>query len=282
MIKIGQYSTLEVVKTLSFGAYLDAGAYGEVLLPKRYVPHGLEAGDELEVFLYCDSEDRVIATTEKPFGTLGEIVGLVVKDVAANGAYMDWGLMKDLFVPFREQDEKMVVGKVYLVKILLDESTDRIYATSKIAKYLSDTADDELNESDEVKILVWKQTDLGYKLIVNDLYIGLIFKNEIFQPIKTGQILRGYVKQIREDGKMDIALQKQGYRNQIPDDTDIILKKLKETNGYLSLTDSSSPDDIYASLGMSKKAFKRAIGSLYKSRKVVLEEKGIRLIEGSH
>ena len=279
MIKIGQYSTLEVVKTLSFGAYLDAGAYGEVLLPKRYVPHGLEAGDELEVFLYCDSEDRVIATTEKPFATLGEIVGLVVKDVAANGAYMDWGLMKDLFVPFREQDEKMVVGKIYIVKILLDEATDRIYATSKIAKYLSDTADDELKENDEVKILVWKQTDLGYKLIVNDLYIGLIFKNEIFQPIKTGQILRGYVKQIREDGKMDIALQKQGYRNQIPDDTDIILKKLKETNGYLSLTDSSSPDDIYASLGMSKKAFKRAIGSLYKLRKVVLEEKGIRLIE---
>ena len=205
MIKIGQYSTLEVVKTLSFGAYLDAGAYGEVLLPKRYVPHGLEAGDELEVFLYCDSEDRVIATTEKPFGKLGEIVGLVVKDVATNGAYMDWGLMKDLFVPFREQDEKMQVGKVYLVKILLDEATDRIYATSKISKYLSETADDELNENDEVKILVWKQTDLGYKLIVNDLYIGLIFKNEIFQPIKTGQILRGYVKQIREDGKMDIA-----------------------------------------------------------------------------
>ena len=278
MIKIGQYSTLEVVKTLSFGAYLDAGTYGEVLLPKRYVPHGLEAGDELEVFLYCDSEDRVIATTEKPFGTLGEIVGLVVKDVAANGAYMDWGLMKDLFVPFREQDEKMMVGKIYLVKILLDEATDRIYATSKIAKYLSDTAEDELHENDEVKILVWKQTDLGYKLIVNDLYIGLIFKNEIFQPIKTGQILRGYVKQIREDGKMDIALQKQGYRNQIPDATDIILKKLTETNGYLSLTDNSSPDEIYASLGMSKKAFKRAIGSLYKLRKVVLEEKGIRLI----
>ena len=281
MIKIGQYSTLEVVKTLSFGAYFDAGAYGEVLLPKRYVPHGLEAGDELEVFLYCDSEDRVIATTEKPFATLGEIVGLVVKDVAANGAYMDWGLMKDLFVPFREQDEKMVVGKVYLVKILLDEATDRIYATSKIAKYLSDTAEDELHENDEVKILVWKQTDLGYKLIVNDLYIGLIFKNEIFQPIKTGQILRGYVKQIREDGKMDIALQKQGYRNQIPDATDIILKKLKETNGYLSLTDNSSPDEIYASLGMSKKAFKRAIGSLYKLRKVILEEKGIRLIEAN-
>ncbi len=279
MIKIGQYSTLEVVKTLSFGAYLDAGTYGEVLLPKRYVPHGLEAGDELEVFLYCDSEDRVIATTEKPFGTLGEIVGLVVKDVAANGAYMDWGLMKDLFVPFREQDEKMMVGRVYLVKILLDEATDRIYASSKIAKYLSETADDELKENDEVKIVVWKQTDLGYKLIVNDLYIGLIFKNEIFQPIKTGQILRGYVKQIREDGKMDIALQKQGYRNQLPDATDIILKKLKETNGYLSLTDNSSPDEIYASIGMSKKAFKRAIGSLYKLRKVVLEEKGIRLIE---
>ena len=148
MIKLGYYSTLEVVKTLSFGAYLDAGPFGEVLLPKRYVPRGLEAGDALEVFLYCDSDDRVIATTERPFAAVGEFAGLVAKDVAANGAYVDWGLMKDLLVPFREQSEKMEVGKVYVVKVLFDETTDRIYGTSKISKYLLDTNDGELKEGD--------------------------------------------------------------------------------------------------------------------------------------
>ena len=136
MIKLGHYSTLEVVKTLSFGAYLDAGPFGEVLLPKRYVPRGLEAGDSVNVFLYCDSDDRVIATTEKPFATVGEFAGMVVKDVTSTGAYLDWGLMKDLLVPFREQSEKMIAGKVYIVKVLFDEATDRIYATSKISKYL--------------------------------------------------------------------------------------------------------------------------------------------------
>lgn len=278
MIKLGHYSTLEVVKTLSFGAYLDAGPFGEVLLPKRYVPRGLEAGDALEVFLYCDSDDRVIATTERPFASVGEFAGLVVKDVAANGAYVDWGLMKDLLVPFREQSERMEVGKAYVVKVLFDEATDRIYGTSKISKYLSDKNEGELKEGDEVKVLVWMRTDLGYKLIVNDLYVGLIFKNEIFQPIKIGQTLKGYVKQIREDGKIDIVLQKQGYHNQIPDATDVILKKLKETNGFIEVTDNSSPDEIYAILGMSKKAFKKAVGSLYKQRLVILEEKGIKLI----
>lgn len=276
MIKLGHYSTLEVVKTLSFGAYLDAGPFGEVLLPKRYMPRGLEAGDSINVFLYCDSDDRVIATTEKPFATVGELAGLLVKDVTPIGAYLDWGLMKDLLVPFREQSDKMVAGKVYIVKVLFDEATDRIYATSKISKYLLDKNDGALNIGDEVKILVWSRTDLGYKLIVNDTYVGLVFKSDIFQPIRVGQILRGYVKNIREDGKIDITLQKQGYHNLIPEATDVIIKKLRETNGFISLTDDSSPEDIYNILGMSKKSFKKAVGHLYKQHLIIIEKQGIR------
>ena len=278
MIELGKYATLEVVKTMSFGAYLDAGPFGEVLLPIRYVPKGLEPGDELEVFLYCDSEDRVIATTEKPYAKVGDIVGMVVKDAALNGAYLDWGLMKDLFVPFREQEERMIVGKVYIVKVLLDDTTDRIYATAKISKYIQNQNDGKLSNGENVKVLVWMRTDLGYKVIVNDTYVGLVFKSDIFQPIKIGQVLRGYVKNIREDGKIDIAFQKQGYHNQIPDSTDVILNKLKENNGYIEVTDSSEPDLIYEVLGMSKKAFKKAVGSLYKQRLIILEEKGIRLV----
>ncbi len=277
MIKLGEYATLEVVKTMSFGAYLDAGPFGEVLLPKRYVPQGLESGHDLKVFLYCDSEDRVIATTEIPFAQVGDILGMTVKDLAPNGAFLDWGLMKDLFVPFREQEEKMEVGKTYIVKVLLDESTDRIYASSKIGKYLIDKNDGQLNTGDEVKLLAWQRTDLGYKMIINNQYIGLIFKNEIFQPIKIGQILRGYVKLIREDEKIDITLQKQGYQNQIPDASDLILKKLKENEGFLSVTDSSNPVLIYDTLGISKKAFKKAVGNLYKQRLILIEETGIRM-----
>jgi uncharacterized protein len=278
MIKLGEYAILEVVKTMSFGAYLDAGPFGEVLLPKRYVPQGLEPGHDLKVFLYCDSEDRVIATTEIPFAQVGDIVGMTVKDLAPNGAFLDWGLMKDLFVPFREQEEKMEVGKTYIVKVLLDEATDRIYASSKIGKYLIDKNDGQLNAGDEVKLLVWQRTDLGYKMIINNQYIGLIFKNEIFQPIKIGQILRGYVKLIREDEKIDITLQKQGYQNQIPDASDLILKKMKENGGFLPITDSSDPVLIYDTLGISKKAFKKAVGNLYKQRLVLIEETGIKLV----
>lgn len=278
MIQLGKYANLEVIKTLSFGAYLDAGPFGEVLLPKRYTPKDIEVGQEIRVFLYCDSEDRVIATTEKPYAKVGDIAALKVKDAAASGAYLDWGLMKDLFVPFKEQEEKMQAGKTYVVKVLFDESTDRIYATSKILKHLTAFNDGHLRIGDDVKFLVWQRTDLGFKVIIKNQYIGLLFKNEVFQPIQIGQILRGYIKNLREDAKIDVSLQKQGYENQIPDASNIILEKLKNNDGFLYLTDNSDPVEIYEILGISKKAFKKAIGNLYKQRLITLEESGIKLI----
>ena len=278
MIQLGQYTTLEVVKTTDFGIYLDGGPFGEVLLPKRYVPENTEVGQDLRIFLYCDSEDRVIATTEKPNGVVGEIAYMTVIDIAPHGAFLDWGLMKDLLVPLREQAEKMEKGKSYLVKVLLDEDTDRIYASSRLSKFVSEITDGQLSHNEEVKLMIWTKTDLGYKAIINDQYVGVIFKNEVFQPLQTGQILRGYVKQIREDGKIDLTLKKHGYQQQIPDAADVLLKKLKENDGYIAITDDSSPDIIYETLGMSKKAFKKAVGSLYKQRLIILGEKGIRLV----
>jgi uncharacterized protein len=278
MIQLGQYATLEVVKTTDFGVYLDGGPFGEVLLPKRYVPEGTEPGHDVDIFLYCDSEDRVIATTEKPFAKVSDIAYLLVTDVADHGAFMDWGLMKDLFVPLREQNEPMEKGKHYFVKVLLDETTDRIYGSSRLPKFLQIQNYGELKVGEEVKLMAWVRTDLGFKMIINDQFVGLLFRNEIFQSLNMGKILRGYIKAIREDGKMDVTLQKQGYGNHIDETTDFILNKLKEYEGFLPVTDSSSPDEIYESLAMSKKTFKKAIGSLYKQRLIALEKEGIRLL----
>jgi uncharacterized protein len=278
MIEIGQYTTLEVVKKTDFGVYLDGGPFGEVLLPKRYVPEGLEPGQDVTVFLYCDSEDRIIATTEKPYAVVDEIAYLKVTDTAEHGAFMDWGLMKDLFIPFREQKVRMEKGKSYLVKILLDSATDRIYASSKIYKYLLETTDGLLEKNQEVQMMVIDKTDLGYKMALNNRYIAMLFKNEAFQALKIGEILRGYVKQIREDGKIDVMLKKQGFLNQIQDDTAIIRSKLAENDGYLPITDSSPPEVIYDTFSMSKKSFKKAIGNLYKEKILSLEKEGIRLI----
>jgi uncharacterized protein len=278
MIQLGQYSNLEVVKTTDFGVYLDGGPFGEVLLPKRYVPENTEVGQDVRIFLYCDSEDRVIATTEIPNGVVGEIACMTCIDVAPHGAFLDWGLMKDLLVPLREQAEKMEKGKSYLVKVLLDEDTERIYASSRLSKFVSEISDGQLSQDQEVKLMIWTQTNLGYKAIVNDEYIGVIFRNEVFQPLKTGQILRGYIKQIREDGKIDLTLKKHGYFQQIPDASADLMKKIKDSGGFIAITDNSTPEMIYETLGMSKKAFKKAVGSLYKQRLVVLEAKGVRLV----
>jgi uncharacterized protein len=278
MIQLGQYATLEVVKTTDFGVYLDGGPFGEVLLPKRYVPEGTEPGNDVDIFLYCDSEDRVIATTEKPFAKVGDIAYLRATDLADHGAFMDWGLMKDLFVPKNEQSEPMEKDKYYFVKVLLDETTDRIYGSSKLPRFLQLQNDGEPALGEEVKLMAWVQTDLGFKMIINDQYIGLLFKNEVFQSLNMGKILRGYIKTIREDGRMDVTLQKSGYGNYIDDTTDLILNKLKANDGFLPITDSSAPNEIYDILNMSKKTFKKAVGSLYKQRLIALEKEGIRLL----
>ena len=277
MIKIGDYSTLEILKELDFGMYLDGGPLGEILLPTKYIPENAKVGDEIEVFLYNDSEDRLIATTEKPKAKVGEFAFLKVKAVSEYGAFLDWGLLKDLFVPFREQVVKMQVGNYYLVRLYLDEKTDRIVASTRWHRFLEDK-NETLKDQEEVEIKIASQTDLGYKVIVNDTYWGILYENEIFQPIAIGETKKAFVKKIREDGRIDIILKKQGVEEVEHSRTDI-LSKLKASGGFLPLTDKSSPELIYQEMQMSKKAFKRAVGNLYKQKLIELEKDGIRLVE---
>ncbi len=278
MINIGQYATLEVVKKLSFGVYLDGGPFGEILLPIRYVPADLEIGKDLEVFLYTDSEDRIIATTEKPFAVSGELAYLRVVSTQQNGAFLDWGLSKDLFVPMREQAEKMETGRWYVVKLLLDESTDRMMASSQLVKFLKEENED-LTVGQEVELLIYRKTNLGYKVAIDQKYMGLIFASEVFQPLQVGQKVTGFVKNIREDKKIDVLLQKAGYEARVPDAVETLLKKIKDNKGLLPLTDDSTPEEIYRLLQMSKKTFKKAVGSLYKQQMIKLTAEGIKLIE---
>ncbi len=279
MLSIGEYATLEIVKLVEFGAYLDGGPFGEVLLPKRYVPENTKAGDEVRVFIYCDSDDRVIATTETPFAIVGEYAFLKTTGAAPFGAFLDWGLSKDLLVPMREQAEPMEVGKSYVVKVLFDENTDRLYASSRLNKFIVETAEElNLAVGDSVEILVTALTDLGYKAIVNNHCWGVLYQNEVFKDLKIGDKTTALVKTIRPDGKLDLSLRAQGYQKRISSETDIILEALEKYNGFLEITDKSSPELIYKILNISKKAFKQAIGNLYKARKISLEEKGIRLL----
>jgi uncharacterized protein len=277
VIKIGDFSTLEILKTVDFGMYLDGGPFGEILLPSKYIPENARVGDEIKVFLYNDSEDRLIATTEKPKAKVGEFAFLEVKAVSEYGAFLDWGLLKDLFVPFREQVVEMQVGNSYLVRVYLDEKTDRIAASSRWHLFLEEK-NETLREEEEVEIKIATKTDLGYKVIVNDTYWGILYENEIFQPVSIGETKKAYVKKIREDKRIDIILHKQGVE-EVVNSKDGLLAKLEANEGFLPLTDKSSPELIYQEMQMSKKAFKRAVGILYKQRLIVLEKDGIRLVD---
>lgn len=256
--------------------YLDGGPFGEILLPLRYLPEGAKPGDELKVFLYNDSEDRLIATTEIPKARVGEFACLEVKQVTEYGAFLDWGLSKDLFVPFKEQMTKMQVGKKYLVKVYLDEKTDRIVASTRWHRFLEEK-NETLIEGQEVQIKIAVKTDLGYKVIIDDRYWGILYENEIFQPLSICETKQAFVKKIRPDGRIDVALQKPGF-DETERSRNEILKKLEARNGFLPLTDKSSPERIYEEMQMSKKAFKRAVGNLYKQRLIDLEKDGIRLV----
>jgi hypothetical protein len=276
MAAIGLMNELEVVKTVDFGIYLDGGPHGEILMPRRYVPEGCKPGDVLNVFIYLDSEDRLLATSETPKAMVGEFALLKVISVTAVGAFLDWGLPKDLLVPFREQQQRMEEGKSYLVYVYLDDESQRIVATSKLDKCVDNIpVDYEVGE--EVDLLIAGQTDLGYKAIIDNSHWGMIYKNEVFQDLKTGQKLKGFIKTIREDEKIDLSLQKEGYEK-IDDLSQAILNKLAANNGFLPFTDKTDPELIKKTFQISKKNFKKAIGSLYKHRLVSLEEDGIRML----
>ncbi|WP_235832019.1 CvfB family protein [Ancylomarina longa] len=273
---IGQYAELKVAKLVDFGVYLEGEDEALILLPTRYVPPKTQLDDTIKVFIYRDSEDRIIATTLIPKATVGEFAVMRVKSVTNIGAFLDWGLAKDLLVPFSEQKDKMQYDQSYLVYVYLDNATGRIVATAKIEKVLRDV-ETNYAEGDEVDILVGRRTDLGYQALINNDALGIIYKNEIFGSLKTGDQRKGYIKKVRPDGKIDISLQQQGYQNEVPKIGEQILDLLKKEEGFLPLNDKSSPEDIYHSLQMSKKNFKKAIGLLYKNKLITIEEAGIFL-----
>jgi predicted RNA-binding protein (virulence factor B family) len=276
MIKVGEYNVLKVLRQVDFGLYLDDGKEG-ILLPKRFVPAGLKEGDDIKVFVYHDGEDRLIATTQTPKGILGDIVKLNTISVTPQGAFLDWGLMKDLFVPKSQQLQKMIPNGSYLVKIVLDEQTGRIAATEKIDSFLSN---DELTvkELDEVTLTVYRKTDIGYVVIINHHHTGVLHSNEIYRNITSGDVFEGFIKKIYPiENKIDVVAGKHGYKR-VEGETEKILRLLKENNGFLPFNDKSNPDEIYETFQMSKKTFKMTIGNLYKQRLVAFEDNGIKLI----
>lgn len=278
-IKLGKFNQLEVVKEVDFGVYLDGGEDGEILLPTRYVPEGCRPGDMLNVFVYLDNEERLIATTLTPLVQVGEFAYLEVAWVNQFGAFLNWGLMKDLFVPFREQKMKMEVGRSYIVHAHVDEDSYRIVASAKVERYLSKEMP-EYQAGELVDILVWQKTDLGFKAIVDNKYGGLLYQNEIFQPLETGMRMQAYVKQVRDDAKIDLELQRGGARK-VDDFAEVLLQYIKEHEGAIPFHDKSNAEDIYDTFGVSKKTFKKAVGELYKKHLIVLEEQEIRLVKFS-
>jgi uncharacterized protein len=276
MIQVGMYNTLKVSRKVDFGFYLDDGKDG-ILLPKRFAPRGLRIGDEIKVFLYHDSDNRLIATTQEPMGVVGDVVQLKCVSTTEHGAFLDWGLMKDIFVAKSQQLTRMHKAGEYLVKIYIDEQTGRIAATEKIEKQISN---DELTvkEMDEVELYVQRESDLGYVMIINGKHTGLLHSNEVYRNIEVGDKLKGFIKTIRADNKIDLVLDKPGYAR-IENEAEKILRLLKEQNGYLPYHDKSDPEDIYNFFGMSKKTFKMTIGALYKQHKIDFAKAGIIAIE---
>ena len=277
-MKIGQINKLFVARLTDNGYYLANSEQDEVLLPNAYVTDDIEIGNEIEVFIYKDSEDRFVATTLTPHIQFEEFAYLKVVDVNQNGAFVDWGLPKDLMIPFDEQNKKLQVGEWHLVFMLIDEETNRLIGSCKVNEFIFKDVID-LKPADEVDLLLYETSDLGMKAIVNNMYSGLIFNSDIHQILNPGEKLKGYVKQIRQDGKIDISLEPIGYRNVIDKNTDFVLKKIKENKGLFRLTDKSSAVEINSKLGISKKAFKKAIGNLYKQKKIILTDEGIKLVK---
>lgn len=277
MVEIGKYNTLKIVKDLDFGVYLDGGDDLEILLPARYVPRNVKPGDEVEVFIYHDNEGRIIATTAKPLAIVGEFQWMECKSVNDMGAFLEWGLMKDLLVPFREQKMPMREGKWYLVYVHLDHVTKRIVASARVDKFL-DNVPPVYEFNQEVDLLVADETEIGYKVIINNLHWGLVYHNEIYRRLERGEHLKGYIKEVREDEKIDVSLTRLGYEK-VEGIAGIILDALKVQNGFLPVHDKSPAEEIYSLFGCSKKSFKQAIGALYKKKLISIEPTGIRLIE---
>ena len=283
-IRLGEYNLLRVKEEARregfgevFGMYLDAGREGEILMPQKYVPEGTMPGDEIECFVYLDQDERPIATTEKPLAKVGDFAYLECSWVNEYGAFLDWGLTKDIFCPFREQKKRMEIGDSYIVHIHIDEDSYRIVASAKIEHYMQETDDTcELKRGSETDILIWQKTDLGFKVIVNNSYPGLIYADQIFKYIHTGDRMKAYVSNMRPDGKIDLTLQPLGIAA-AEDFSATLLDYIKDNGGYCALNDKSDPEEIKRQFHVSKKIFKKATGDLYKKKLITLAEDGLHL-----
>ena len=275
-IKLGDYNRLTIVKEVDFGIYLDGGDEGEILLPKRYVPENCKPGDKLEVFLYLDQDERLIATTQQPLAKVGEFACLEVAWVNQYGAFLNWGLMKDLFCPFHEQKQRMEIGNRYVVAVFIDEESYRIAASAKVEHFFA-TDFPPYQPGEKVDLLVWQTTDLGFKVIIDNAYPGLVYRSQVFKSIRIGDCLQGYIMGVRPDGKIDVSLQPHG-RQQTTDFAETLLQYLKDHDGFCELGDKSDAQDIKHRFEVSKKVYKKAIGDLYRRRLITLEDDGIRLV----
>ena len=275
MVNTGEFNKLKVLRQVDFGIYLDDGAEG-ILLPKRFVPANAKPGDELNVFVYHDSDDRLIATTQQPLGKLGDIVKLKAVSVTDQGAFMDWGLMKDLFVATSQQLTGMRPNGEYLVKIYRDEQTNRVAATERFDNTLSNDVL-TITTLEVVDLIVYRRTDIGYVVIINNQHTGVLHHNEIYRSIGVGDKFEGFIKKIYPDNKIDVAAGKPGYQR-VEDEATKIVRLLQENNGYLPYYDKSNPEEIYEFFGMSKKTFKMTVGNLFRQKKITLEDNGIRLV----
>lgn len=277
MIQLGKRNDMKVLRMVDFGAYLDAGDIGEILLPSRYVPDGCKVGDEVNVFIYLDSEERLVATTQKSLVEVNHFACLEVKWVNEHGAFLDWGLMKDLFCPFKEQKQKMQVGYKYVVYAYIDAVTYRIVASAKLEKFISNERP-PYSKGDEVDIIVCQRTDLGFKVIVDEKFYGMLFDKDVFKPLRKGDRMKAYIKQVRPDDKIDLVLQNESGRELVEGFADRLLQELfASEGGCLPYHDRTDADEIYRVFGVSKKTFKRAVGDLYKRNLIALTEGGIEL-----
>lgn len=275
MTEIGKVNTLEVVRETDNGFYLDGMELGEILMPRKFITEEVRSQGWADVFVYTDSEDRLVATTEKPLAKVGDFAFLKVVSVSRFGAFLDWGLPKDLLVPFREQKAKMVEGGIYPVYLFLDVLTKRIAASAKIDKFLDNTPP-EYEPGDEVQLLIAEETDLGYKAIVNSLHWGMLYNNQLYTKLAPGMKMTGYINKVRDDEKIDLLLEKPGYEK-VDAISQKILDELKQNRGFMAVTDKTSPEMINVLFGISKKNFKKAIGNLYKQRLISFDSDGIRL-----
>ena len=275
MVAVGKYNTLKVVKEVAFGVYLDGGE-DEILLPKRYVPRGLKPGDDIKVFIYHDNDHRLTATTATPVGQVGDIVMMEAVSITGYGAFMKWGIMKDVFVPISQMASRMERGQSYFIYLYIDEQTGRVTGTEKIDKHLSNN-DLTVQENETVDLVVFLKTDIGYKVIINSKHLGVLHFNEVFQELKIGDNLNGFIKHIRPDSKIDVSLGTRGYDKVVTEESKI-LDLLEANNGYLPYNDKSDPEAIYSFFGVSKKTFKMTLGALYKKKKIEFTQTGVKLL----